>query len=426
MEQFKNFVVRILNRAVAAYLRRGKVRVIVVAGSIGKTSTTNAIRTVLAQKYRVHMPSTAYNTNKSVHLELFDLPFATSTAGWVRMVATVLWRSLGKVPYEVAVIEIGTDHPGELQSFAWLKPEIGVLTAIAPEHMEYFKTIQSVADEELSMADFSERLFFNANAVAANLVPDEVKRNVTWYGDATDYNATNYRVEGLQVRADVRVRTKTFAGVELQVLGEHSLDALMAAAAVASACGVAPEDIVAGIEKVKAVKGRMRRLQGRNGVTIIDDSYNASPQAVCAALDVLATFDVPQRIAVLGSMNEMGGYSEQAHTEVGAYCKPDVLDTVITIGRDANAYLAKSARAKGCTVHEFESPYAAGAYISQITKPGAVVLFKGSQNGVFAEESVKSLLADPADSAQLVRQSKYWMAVKRRQFKDAPADSLVA
>jgi UDP-N-acetylmuramoyl-tripeptide--D-alanyl-D-alanine ligase len=421
MENIKELVVGLLNRAIRSYITRNRIQVIAVAGSIGKTSTTSAIRTVLSQKYRVHFPKTTYNTNRSVHLELFDLPFATSTAGWVRMVALVLVRSLGKAPYEVLVIEIGTDHPGELRTFAWLKPDIGVLTAIAPEHMEHFGTIEAVAEEELAITGFSSRLVINANTVDRALVPEGIAAQAVWYGDGHVYGSAGYRLEDNRVTADFRVKEQRLEGVGLQVLGIHSLDALTAATTVGDISGLNAGEIRHGLEAVQPAKGRMQRLEGIKGATIIDDSYNASPEACRAALDVLVRFEAPQRIAVLGMMNEMGDYSERAHTEVGAYCDPERLDLVVTIGADANRFLAEAARARGCTVQAFDSPYEAGEYVRQQLQPDAVILFKGSQNGVFAEEAVKAVLADPDEIARLTRQSPYWMEKKRQQFGAPPA-----
>jgi UDP-N-acetylmuramoyl-tripeptide--D-alanyl-D-alanine ligase len=416
MKAIKQAVVRLLNRAVADYLRRNKVKVIAVAGSIGKTSTANAIRVILAQKYKVHQPKTAYNTNKSVHLELFDLPFATSAIGWAKTLLTLLLRSRGKAPYEVVVIEVGIDHPAEMPSFAWLRPQVGVLTAIAPEHMEYFKTIEAVAEEELAMGEFCDELLFNTNTVDERFLSDDMKARARWY-QSGDYRADNYRVQDNKVLADFLVAGERLPDVELQILGEHSLDALVAAAAVGAQQDLDQQQIAAGLRAVEPVKGRMQRLSGAKGSIIIDDSYNASPQAAKAALDVLVQFVAPQHVAVLGMMNEMGEYSLQAHTEVGEYCDPAKLDLVVTIGPDANEYLAAAAEKRGCKVERFTNPYMAGEFIKQQLKPGAAVLFKGSQNGVFAEEAIKAVLADPADKDRLVRQSAYWMKRKQAQFK---------
>jgi UDP-N-acetylmuramoyl-tripeptide--D-alanyl-D-alanine ligase len=353
---------------------------------------------------------------------MFDMNFATSVPGWILATAKILLRSLGKANYDMLVIEIGTDYPGELQSFAWLRPDVGVLTAIAPEHMEQFKTIEAVAKEELSIVGFCKRMVLNGNMVDRKFLVTkdvdwrETLQQAVWYGDDKAYGAINYRIEGTQVLADCFINGQRLDAVALQVLGKHSLDALAAAAAVGVQCDMQIQQVKDGIQAVEPVKGRMQRLNGINDAVIIDDSYNASPDAVKAALDVLGQFDVPQRIAVLGMMNEMGDYSPQAHREVGAYCDPSKLDLVVTIGADANEYLAAAAKERGCRVECFTSPYDAGAFVKQQLIRGAALLFKGSQNGVFAEEAIKSVLADPEDVRRLVRQSEFWMARKRQQF----------
>jgi len=160
----------------------------------------------------------------------------------------------------------------------------------------------------------------------------------------------------------------------------------------------------------------MQILDGVKDTIIIDDTYNASPIAVKAALDVLYAAKAKQRVAILGSMNELGVYSREAHQEVGAYCDPKRLDVVVTIGHDAKKWLAPVARERGCQVIDFTSPYEAGEYVSGKLQRGGVVLAKGSQNGVFTEEAIKPLLADPTDAAKLVRQSPYWITRKARQF----------
>ena len=149
---------------------------------------------------------------------------------------------------------------------------------------------------------------------------------------------------------------------------------------------------------------------------IIDDTYNASPEAVKAALDTLYGIEAPQRIALLGNMNELGDYSESAHREIGQYCNPEKLDLLVTLAGDANTFTAAEAEAKGCTVVRVDSPYDAAEKIKFALKPGAVILAKGSQNRVFAEEAVKQLLADPADQSKLVRQSASWLKIKQQQF----------
>lgn len=199
-------------------------------------------------------------------------------------------------------------------------------------------------------------------------------------------------------------------------LGDQGARVVLAAVAAAHKLGLSAEEIKTGVEQVKPFAGRMQVLGGVRKSTLIDDTYNASPLAVKAALDVLYSADAPQRIAILGSMNEMGEGSGDMHKEIGGYCDPAKIDLLVTIGQQAGEYLAPAAVQKGCLTKTFLSPYEAGEFVKVQLKDDAVVLAKGSQNGVFAEEALKPLLANPHDESKLVRQSPYWLSVKRKQF----------
>jgi UDP-N-acetylmuramoyl-tripeptide--D-alanyl-D-alanine ligase len=135
-----------------------------------------------------------------------------------------------------------------------------------------------------------------------------------------------------------------------------------------------------------------------------------------AALDVLYTSRATSRIAVLGNMNDLGRFSKGAHEQVGAYCDPKKLDEVITIGPDANKYLAAAAKKAGCKVTSFDTPYEVGNYLRPKLQKGMTVLVKGSQNRVFLEEAVKLMLDNLSDRTKLVRQSRPWLNKKEKQF----------
>ena len=115
-------------------------------------------------------------------------------------------------------------------------------------------------------------------------------------------------------------------------------------------------------------------------------------------------------------MNELGNYSAAAHQQVGQYCDPMLLDWVITIGDQANQFLAPAAQKMGCQVRTFPDPIAAGTFANQVMREGAAILVKGSQNGVFAEEATKVLLRDMNDKDKLVRQDDYWINKKQEWY----------
>jgi len=383
------------------YVRASKAKVIVISGSVGKTSTTQAIATVLSQELAVVSTLNNYNSDVGVPCSVFQQELPTSLRNpfaWLWLLAknTVILVRNPKV--DVFVLELGTDTPGELAQFAWLQPDIAVVTAVAPEHMEYFKTIDAVAKEELSVAAYSDVLLISKQMVDSRYLV---------YVDNEEVFGYDKSVLGhFSLQAS-----------DLEVIGEHSIDAVAAALKCAEMLELSPESTRRGARSVQSQPGRMREFEGIQDSTIIDDTYNSSPEAVTAALGYVYSVKAPQRIALLGNMNELGDSSAAAHTKMGEQCDPKKLDLVVTLGQDANQYTASAAKDAGCNVVVTQTPYEAAKVVKDQMKPGALILCKGSQNGVFAEETVKALLADPSDRAYLVRQSRFWLKIKQRSFK---------
>ena len=397
-------------------------KVVAVAGSVGKTTTKLAIATVLNESFKVRYQVGNYNTPISIPFIFTgrEMPSLRNPFSWASA-----WLAGWKVlhsgfPYEVVVVEFGTDAPGDIEHLkSLLTPDITVLTAISEEHMEFFKTLDAVAKEEMTVAEFSDTLVINADDVNKKYIDKHLfkdKRAYSYGFSATDYKITakpNNNSYQVKISLNDRESIKT----EVNILAEHNLKTLAAAAAVADLLGAKPAAIVKGLLKIRPMSGRMQLLKGINNSTIIDDTYNSSPLAVEAALKTLYQINTDQRIAVLGMMNELGAYSREAHQRVGEYCDPRSLDLLVTIGKDANEYLAETAKANGCKVIRCHDPFEAGKVVKMNLKDGAAILVKGSQNGVFAEETVKMLLAKSSDEAKLVRQNSFWKAIKNTQFK---------
>jgi UDP-N-acetylmuramoyl-tripeptide--D-alanyl-D-alanine ligase len=234
---------------------------------------------------------------------------------------------------------------------------------------------------------------------------------------SADIRLTNVTFSDQTGSFDIEKSDKTLLHADHELVSEPQLYSVTVAVAVAIEMGLSIQEIESGLKNIHPVNGRMQRLAGINGSVIIDDSYNASPEAMKAALNTLYRLNASQKIAVLGNMNELGAYSQSEHEEIGRYCDPKQLSLVITLGPDANKFLAIAAKAKGCMAKTFNSPYEIGEYLKTIVNKDTLVLVKGSQNGVFAEEAVKILLADKADEAKLVRQSEYWLKRKQKSFK---------
>lgn len=415
----KAMICRVLEAQVRRLRKRHHFTVVAVAGSVGKTSTKIAIARVLQASRRVLWQEGNYNDRLTVPLIFFNhnQPHIFNILAWCKIVLQNERSIRQPYPYQMVVIEMGTDTPGDIAQFAYIEPELVVITAVTPEHMEYFGTLDAVAAEELSALRFAQQTLVNIDDTPAKYLTGQT---FTAYGltPQSVYHVSKRTAKGMHGQTlTFQLGKKDQFTLTIPLLGDHGARIALGAAAAAHMVGLSITDIEQGVAAVTAFAGRMHILQGVKGSTIIDDTYNASPVAFRAALDVLQSGAAPQRIAIIGSMNELGAYSPQAHREVGEYCDPTKLDWVVTIGPDAKEYLAPVAKDRGCQVKTFLDPYKAGRFVKAQLKEGAVILAKGSQNRVFAEEALKTLLADKQDEAKLVRQSAYWMTIKRKQFK---------
>lgn len=428
---FKQIIQKKIEAAVVAYFRaHPEVKLVCVVGSVGKTSAKNLIATVLSQKYRVGGALGNHNSELSAPLGILGVKFPSNIRNpfaWWAVLRAAKKRIKQPSTVDVIVQELGTDHPGELASYGrYLNPDLTVLTAVAPEHMEFFKTIEAVAEDELSAINFSKKGIINIDDVDAQFSRLLTNSNITTYGSSemAEYSLIPEYFsleEGYRARFITPQTGKAGLSCRVKLYGEHSLRPLAAALTVARELGMSDQEITASLTQVRPYPGRMNVLPGQRQTTIIDDSYNSSPIAVKAALKTLCELPTTQRIAVLGSMNELGEMSEQAHREVGEMCDPRKLDTVITVGDQANQFLAPAAKARGCQVLTCQTALEAGGLANRLMKRGAVILFKGSQGGIYLEEAIKIILASTDLEDQLVRQDPVWLKRKReffRQFVD--------
>lgn len=413
----KAFLCSLLEMQVRRLREAHKFEIVAVVGSMGKTSTKLAIaHTLEVSGRRVQYQKGNYNDRLTVPLVLFGqpLPHLLNIVAWVKILVHNEWKIKQKFPYDVAVLELGTDGVGQIKQFAYLRPEYAVVTAVAAEHMEFFKTLDAVAREELAVADFSHTLIVNTDDVAQKYLKG--LSYVSYGVDATTYSLSSTKADITGQQIAISKGSRPVAHTRIVLLGKPGQKTALAAAVVADIIGTEPTAIEDALQSLRPMSGRMQVLEGIQDTVLLDDTYNATPAAVLSALDVLQKAKAPQRIAVLGTMNELGKTSVKSHREVAAAIDAKKIDLLITIGQQAHDYIALPARKNGVTVRSFMNPQSAGEYVKQELKNEAVVLFKGSQNGVFAEEAIKPLLKNPKDTEKLVRQSPYWLRVKKSQF----------
>jgi len=422
---FKSLIQKKLESYVKRYFaKHSEVKLIVVTGSVGKTGTKIAIGTVLSERFRIRLHEGNHNTQMSVPLAILGIEYPgkiKSLGAWLTVFKAARERINNPTDVDVIIQELGTDRIGEIDHFGtYLKPDIAVVTAIAPEHMEFFHDIDTVAREELASANYSKQALINRDDIDGEYSKYLTNANINTYGTSAAaeyyYISEGYTIDDGHRGEFVVPEWASPVATNVHILGDHTLRSAVVAGAVAVKLGMSAEQVAAGLSKVHSIPGRMNILRGVENSTIIDDSYNSSPLAAAAALRVLYQLSAPQRIAVLGDMNELGDVSDAAHIELGKLCNPSELAWVITVGSQSEKFLAPAAKARGCQVKTCKNAIEAGGFLHSVLEPNAVVLFKGSQGGIFLEEAIKVILHATEEEKSLVRQSESWLKIKNDWF----------
>jgi len=426
----KNFL-KIIVAGILAFIagtvvRRYKPTIVMVTGSVGKTSTKDAVASVLSERFLVRKSEKSFNSEFGVPFTILGVknPLGNPLA-WGSIIKNSLALIFLPNHYpRMLVLEVAADKPGDLSRILRIAtPDAVVVTRLPeiPVHVEAYATPEAVREEE-----FSPAYSLSAGAPLIVSVDDtyaldnavRTSARIVSYGvtdDATVYvsDVVFYEMEGkvLGMKASVTMNVEKENLVVKGSVGTTQILPAAAALATASAFGISFNEALKALENYEPPAGRGRLLKGKNGSVIIDDSYNASPVAVEEALATLKSFPmhppaVGRRIAVLGDMLELGRYSVMEHERIGALASESA-DIIVAVGIRARAF----ATSHGSTnVMLFDNSNSATLALPDLIKEGDVILVKGSQS-VRTERIVEALLADPADSVKLVRQEREW---KRR------------
>jgi UDP-N-acetylmuramoyl-tripeptide--D-alanyl-D-alanine ligase len=422
---------RLLNAALAELLAlaargvilRYRPRVVMVTGSVGKTSTKDALAAALAGRYYLRASQKSFNSELGVPLTIFGAqnPWARPLAWLAALKAALALLLLPNHYPNLLVLEVGADRPGDLAKILRIAtPDAVVLTRLpeVPVHVESYANPEAVREEEFSPAYAlapGAPLILPADDPRAVEMAARVFARPISYGYAPEAQLrlarpAFYREEGrvAGMQAELASGDEALAVVVRGSVGEQQLLAPAAAAAAALALGASLAEAVEGLARYEPPPGRGRLLAGRADSVLIDDSYNASPAAVEEALATLKAFPgAKRRIAVVGDMLELGRYSIEEHERMGGLAAESA-DIVVAVGIRARA-LAEKAREKlgEAAVLAFDDSFAAAAALKDFMQAGDVVLVKGSQS-IRTERIVEALLADPSDISKLVRQEPEW------------------
>jgi len=424
---FKKIIVAILTLEARAVLWRYAPKVIAVTGSVGKTTTKDAIFAVLQPSVHVRKSQKSFNSEIGVPLTILGLESGwRDPLVWLTNIVRGFLLVVIKSDYPAwLVLEVGADRPGDIRNIArWLRPDIAVITAIPeiPVHVEFFDSPQAVLKEKRALAEYLRpggSLIINGDDPhMSDLRSDFRGLTVTFgFGDHNDFFAShveNLYVAGVPSGMQFRVN---HAGSSVPVslygsLGAPRINSALAALVAGEALGI---DLIAAstaLAQWSPPPGRMRIIAGVRGSTIIDDTYNSSPAAALAALDTLESVVTSGRkIAVMGDMLELGRYANDAHKEVGMRAA-NVLDMLITVGfrarKMAEAALDAGMRDEQVRSYEQGESARAGLELEREIQAGDIVLVKGSQS-IRMERAVLSLMAEPQRAGDLlVRQEEEW------------------
>jgi UDP-N-acetylmuramyl pentapeptide synthase len=427
---FKHIIVTLLRAQARAVLKKFKPKVVAVTGSVGKTSTKDAIYEVLARTYHVRKSMKSFNSEIGLPLTILGLGNAWSNPiGWVQNLLDGLFVIFFAKQYpEWLVLEVGADRPGDIRGLAsWLAVDVAVITRLpeVPVHVEFFNSPEEVIEEKASLIDAIKKggaLLLYADdprtkALEHRLPAPDAKILTFGFGKEADIRADHIRMiteEGdfkwpVGMSAHITVDGVSVPVSVVGALGAHAFLPAIAAAGAGAALKMSVEDIVEGLKNYEAPQGRMRILPGLKESLIIDDTYNSSPAAVEAGLVTLGEISAKRRIAVVGDMLELGRHSVDEHKKIGALAAKAV-DLLVTVGFRARD-IAQGALDNGLAdakILQFEDSGKAGKELKNMITEGDAVLVKGSQS-IRMERVVEELMLEPERAEELlVRQDQEW------------------
>jgi UDP-N-acetylmuramoyl-tripeptide--D-alanyl-D-alanine ligase len=343
-------------QSLARWARRHWARPIVaVTGSAGKTSTKDIIAALLGVRFKVGKTIGNFNNHVGLPLSILRLPDDA----------------------EIAVLEMGMNHAGEIRQLAAIaEPQHGVVTNVGYAHVENFASLDGVATAKRELIEGLPPegvAVLNADdAKVAGFRASHAGRSVTYgFSPQADIRATDVDIAAERAAFSV-------AGVRFHtsLAGRHSISNILAGIAVAGLFDIKPGELVEAVASLAPGKMRGERKVWR-GATVLNDSYNSNPEAARNMLDVLRTEPALRRIAVLGEMLELGSMSEQLHRELGEYTVLAGIDVVVGI-HGAARVLVEGAVKAGMALF-FDEPEPAGDFLKNFVKTGDAILFKGSR-----------------------------------------------
>ena len=360
-----------LSRLANAYRKTLNTKTVGITGSVGKTTTKEMIAAVLAREKNVYKSKGNFNSVIGMPLSLMETPSEC----------------------DVSILEMGMSAFGEIERMSiTAQPDIAVITNIGSSHMEMLGSRENICRAKLEilcgLADGGTLILNGDEELLANVGGKSYRTMyVSLLRQDADFFAQNIRMDADSTTFDVVYRGKTYEDMRLRLMGRHNVYAALYAFAVGILSGLTPEDVRAGLLDFETAGMRQNRYSHKN-ITIIEDCYNASPESMIAAIDVLAAYTEKaggRSVAVLGDMLELGSGSSAAHRRVGLHLAKQKIDKLFTLGHDG-MQIATGAMQGGMKITDITSE-AERAQMQKLSqrllselRAGDVVLFKASRS----------------------------------------------
>ena len=425
---FKNLIRHILTWEARMVIEKYHPKVIVVIGSVGKTSTKDAIFTVLSKHKTVRKSEKSYNSEIGLPLTILGLPNAWKDPFvWAENILKGFLMVIRKQNYpDVLILEIGVRKPGDIKKniLPWLKIDILVVTRFPekPVHVEFFDNADKLIEEKSSLVKALKKnglLILNQDDDRVYALHDKSKERAVSFGQDEnstfrilypDYSRKEILGVSIPIGINFKIQNKgnVFPVVLPNVLGLHNVIQATSAIACASEFGIDLLESTKDVADYKTPVGRLSLLEGENNSFIIDDTYNSSPVALHEALEILKEFSGVRKIAILGDMLELGRYTEEEHVKIGERAK-DIVDILITVGPRAKiiASIVKEKMGEN-KVFSFDKYEDIIPFIKEIISVKDVILVKGSQKMRLEKVVEKIMKHKDIKKSLLCRQDKEW------------------
>ncbi len=413
--------------------------VIGIAGSAGKSSTRNAIFSIIKSEYKTLLVTG--NSESGVPLGILGIEIRNySILGWIKALIVAPFKVLSTRSYSHMIVEMGIDDPNPPKNMEYLlsivKPDLSICLNISATHTMQFEKLLPLKPQSMSTHEFlldqialeDTKIITKSNCKIAIFNKDDKylskylnefsqpkiytfgttsTNDISYVSFSTSLKGSTFKFKNNQMEHEIHIEGQILPEVYREVFGASILTGI--------ALSIDIEKIKENLKKnFKLPRGRSSVFKGIKNSTIIDSSYNSSKNSVVSFLDLVKSFKTEGRkiVFLMGDMRELGNQAESEHKEVATKIN-SVVDEAYFVGPLTNQYVVPNIK-KGISTKWFPNALEAGAYLEDNLPSNSIILVKGSQNGIYLEEAIKKILLDKKDYKNLCRQDSNWIKTKER------------